>query len=80
MNTYTISRVPRTGTDRLADRWVWTVTLGAGQTDTIAAWYDGENNWIVVERNDELIGCYEGQRKAASIARAAKCAIIEVYG
>ena len=75
----TISRAARTADDRAAFRWNWIVALGAGQTDTFTAEWDEDNALVVVERNGELVACYEGRRTAMSLSKAVKSAIDEIY-
>jgi hypothetical protein len=71
--TYAYHRTHRSDADRTAFRWNWIVILGSGRTD---ASFGG----IAVLRNGDLIGMYEGRRWASSIGKAAKRAIVDIYG
>jgi hypothetical protein len=72
--TYTVARAPRTEADRAAFRWTWTVTLGAGQTDTISAEYDDDFGRIAVLHNGGLVAMYEGL-----VAEVVEAAIDGIY-
>jgi hypothetical protein len=78
--TYAYHRTHRSDADRTAFRWNWIVILGSGRTDAISAEYDESFGGIAVLRNGDLIGMYEGRRWASSIGKAAKRAIVDIYG
>ena len=72
----TITRTHHTATCQ-----TFRVSLSAYHEDVITAEYDADMRWVAIERNGDLVACYECPRGwAIDISRVAKRAIREVYG
>jgi len=78
--TASYTRAQRSNADREAFRWRWHVTLPCGVVEEVAAEWDPTWGFIVVTIEGEVVGSYEGQRAASSIAKAAKSAMRDAYG